>query len=148
MMARMSAAVSQPLTTPPGTAGPPSSAGSSESPNAPDRGKRWTRICAREDIPRLGARVVRRPYGGNIAIFRTASDTFFALADRCPHRGGPLSQGIVYGDRVACPLHNTNVELPSGCAVAPDKGQVETFDVKIEGDFVFLALSANGGENR
>jgi nitrite reductase (NADH) small subunit len=100
----------------------------------------WTRICSINDIPRLGARVVRRPEGPNVAIFRTAADVFFALADRCPHRGGPLSQGIVYGERVACPLHNTNVELGSGCAVAPDKGQVQTFPVKVEAEFVYLDL--------
>jgi nitrite reductase (NADH) small subunit len=98
-------------------------------------GTDWIRICGPDDIPRLGARVVRRENPPNIAIFRTADDKFFALADRCPHRGGPLSQGIVFGERVACPLHNTCVELDSGCAVAPDKGEVRTFGVNvIEGD--------------
>jgi nitrite reductase (NADH) small subunit len=102
---------------------------------------KWTRICAIDDIPRLGARVVRQGGDGpNIAVFRTAADTFFALADRCPHRGGPLSQGIVYGDRVACPLHNTSVELGTGCAVAPDKGEVQRFGVKVEGGAVFVEL--------
>jgi nitrite reductase (NADH) small subunit len=100
----------------------------------------WTRICSTNDIPRLGARIVRQAEGPNIAVFRTAADAFFALADRCPHRGGPLSQGIVYGDRVACPLHNTSVELGSGCAVAPDKGQVQSYGVKVEGDEVYVAL--------
>jgi nitrite reductase (NADH) small subunit len=100
----------------------------------------WTRICSTNDIPRLGARVVRQAEGPNIALFRTATDTFFALADRCPHRGGPLSQGIVYGDRVACPLHNTSVELGSGCAVAPDKGQVQSYGVKVDGGEVYVAL--------
>jgi nitrite reductase (NADH) small subunit len=100
----------------------------------------WTRICTVDEIPRLGARVVRRGEPPNIAVFRTAEDTFFALADRCPHRGGPLSQGIVYGERVACPLHNTNVELRSGCAVAPDKGQVQSYGVKVEGGEVYVDL--------
>ena len=59
---------------------------------------------------------------GNVAVFRTADDRVFALADRCPHKGGPLSQGIVFGDRVACPLHNWTIELASGSAVAPDQG--------------------------
>ena len=104
--------------------------------------ERWTRICNVDDIPRLGARVVRRDEGPNIAVFRTETDGFFALADRCPHRGGPLSQGIVYGERVACPLHNTSVELPSGCAVAPDKGNVQRYDVKVEGGAVFVELPA------
>jgi nitrite reductase (NADH) small subunit len=95
-----------------------------------------------DDIPRLGARVLKRDTGPNIAIFRTAADGFFALADRCPHRGGPLSQGIVFGERVACPLHNTCVELNTGCAVAPDKGQVQRFEVKIEAGVVYVDLGA------
>jgi nitrite reductase (NADH) small subunit len=103
----------------------------------------WTRICKTEDIPRLGARVVRQPEGANVAIFRTAVDTFFALDDRCPHRGGPLSQGIVYGERVACPLHNTSVELGNGCAVAPDKGQVKSYAVKVESGDIYVALPVN-----
>jgi nitrite reductase (NADH) small subunit len=100
----------------------------------------WTRICATEDIPRLGARVIPQSPGPNIAVFRTAVDTYFALADKCPHRGGPLSQGIVYGERVACPLHNTSIELPSGCAVAPDKGEVRRFPVKVEDGSVYVDL--------
>jgi nitrite reductase (NADH) small subunit len=103
----------------------------------------WTRICAIEDIPRLGARVVRRAEGPNVAVFRTAADKFFALADRCPHRGGPLSQGIVYGERVACPLHNTCIELDSGCAVAPDKGKVRRYAVKVDAGFVYLDLDGD-----
>lgn len=106
---------------------------------------RWVRACNADDIPRLGARVLRRATGPNIAIFRTAADGFFALADRCPHRGGPLSQGIVFGERVACPLHNTCVELHTGCAVAPDKGQVQRFDVKIEAGVVYVDLELEPG---
>ena len=103
----------------------------------------WVRVCPTDDIPRLGARVVRRGIAPNVAIFRTADDKFFALADRCPHRGGPLSQGIVFGERVACPLHNTCVDLDSGCAVAPDKGQVQSFAVKVmEGD-VYVDLQGD-----
>jgi nitrite reductase (NADH) small subunit len=108
---------------------------------------RWTRICRTDEIPRLGARVVRRGVAPNVAVFRTASDSFFALADRCPHRGGPLSQGIVYGERVACPLHNTNVELESGCAVAPDKGTVPRFRLKVEADFVYVDLDNHADAN-
>ena len=106
----------------------------------------WTRICAIDDIPRLGARVVRRAVAPNVAVFRTATDQFFALADRCPHRGGPLSQGIVYGERVACPLHNTSVELHTGCAVAPDKGNVTRYPVRVDAGVVYvdLGVAANG----
>ena len=89
-----------------------------------DAHRRIRAVCALTDIPRLGARVIERAIesGGNIAVFRTAEDRVFALADRCPHKGGPLSQGIVHGDRVACPLHNWNIELETGTAVEPDQG--------------------------
>jgi nitrite reductase (NADH) small subunit len=102
--------------------------------------QQWIRICAVDEIPRLGARVLKRASGPNIAIFRTATDGVFALADSCPHRGGPLSQGIVFGERVACPLHNTCVELDTGCAVAPDKGEVRRYAVKVEEASVFVDL--------
>ena len=101
----------------------------------------FTAVCALTDIPVLGARVVVRPAhpDGNIAVFRTGEDRVFATLDRCPHRGGPLSQGIVYGDRVACPLHNWSVELATGCAVAPDEGCTKTFATCIERGVVYVA---------
>ena len=102
----------------------------------------WTRVCRIDEIPQLGARVMRRAAEPSIAIFRTAADRVFALVDRCPHRGGPLSQGIVFGDRVACPLHNTCVDLDSGCAVAPDKGNVQSYPVKVDADVVYIDLQA------
>jgi len=107
----------------------------------------WIRICAVDEIPRLGARVVKRAAGPNVAIFRTGTDDVFALADRCPHRGGPLSQGIVFGDRVACPLHNTCVDLDTGCAVAPDKGQVASYAVKVEDGTVYVDLKAHADDH-
>jgi nitrite reductase (NADH) small subunit len=101
----------------------------------------WTDILAVADIPRLGARVVRHA-GTDIAVFRNAEDEIFALEDRCPHKGGPLSQGIVHGRKVACPLHGWNVELDSGCAVAPDEGCAREFPVRIEDGRVWLDLTA------
>ena len=99
----------------------------------------WTRVCTVEEIPRLGARVVKSRHG-NIALFRTAADEVFALLDKCPHKGGPLSQGIVFGRTVACPLHNWNIGLDSGEAVAPDKGCARRFAVKLEDAAVFVDL--------
>ena len=131
-------------TFPPGRAVP-----SREAPTSADASgigqpaSRWTRVCGMEDIPRLGARVVRRAGAPDVAVFRTAADKLFALADRCPHRGGPLSQGIVFGDQVACPLHNTCVELHSGCAVAPDKGEVQRFELKVERGVVYVQLDTD-----
>jgi nitrite reductase (NADH) small subunit len=98
----------------------------------------WKAICTVADIPVLGARVVARASQPDVAIFRNSEDFIFALLDRCPHKGGPLSQGIVFGERVACPLHNWNIELQSGCAMAPDEGCTQTFSVKVENGQVYL----------
>jgi len=99
----------------------------------------WIDIGPLADIPPLGARVVRND-GGDIAVFRTNDDEVFALDDKCPHRGGPLSQGIVHGKSVTCPLHNWVLELGNGQAVAPDDGCVTTYAVRIEGGQVFLQI--------
>lgn len=100
----------------------------------------WLKICALDDIPQLGSRVVRREGQTDIAVFRTADNTVFALEDRCPHKGGALSQGIVCGNKVACPLHNWNIALETGCAIAPDAGSTRTYPVKVEAGVVLLAL--------
>lgn len=99
----------------------------------------WHPICKLEDIPRLGSRVVQQVSGGDIAIFRSADDEVFALHDKCPHKNGPLSQGIVHGKRVTCPLHGWNIGLDDGQAVAPDIGSCKRFEVKIESGEVFLS---------
>jgi nitrite reductase (NADH) small subunit len=92
----------------------------------------WKTICRLEDIPVLGARCVSRPQGLDVAVFRNNQDQVFALLDRCPHKGGPLSQGIVFGTSVACPLHNWTIGLKDGCAAAPDEGCTPRFSVKVE----------------
>ena len=89
----------------------------------------WVSICHIDDIPVLGSRRVERAQGAAVAIFRTSTDAVFALLDRCPHKGGPLSQGIVFGERVACPLHNWSIGLCDGAAAAPDKGCTPRFAV-------------------
>jgi len=91
----------------------------------------FVEICNLEEIPVLGARRFDREDGKVIAIFRTASDTVFALEDKCPHKGGPLSQGIVFGESVACPLHNWCISLKDGNAAAPDVGATEKFAVAL-----------------
>jgi nitrite reductase (NADH) small subunit len=90
----------------------------------------WRRLCDLNDVPRLGARTVCAE-AGPIAIFRTRDDRIFALTDKCPHRGGPLSQGIVHGARVTCPLHDMVIDLETGRAVAPDEGDTRTFETRI-----------------
>ncbi len=98
----------------------------------------WVPICHVSDIPRLGARRVQRQHGPEVAIFRAEDDQVFALIDRCPHKGGPLSQGIVFGHSVACPLHNWTIALDSGLAKAPDEGCAASFAVKVEAGVVML----------
>ena len=104
----------------------------------------WIEVGTMNDIPRLGSRVVRTSHG-DIAVFRTAEDEIFALRDKCPHKGGPLSQGIVHGKRVACPLHDWKIHLDSGEAVAPDEGCAASYPVKLEGDRVMLSMSPDEG---
>ncbi|HMV03962.1 MAG TPA: nitrite reductase small subunit NirD [Accumulibacter sp.] len=100
----------------------------------------WKRICQLDEIPRLGSRVVQGTKGGDIALFRTAADQVFALHDKCPHKSGPLSQGIVHGERVSCPLHGWNIRLDDGQAVAPDVGSCRSFAVSVRDGEVFLAI--------
>jgi nitrite reductase (NADH) small subunit len=97
----------------------------------------WIEIGKLEDIPPLGTRVVRIADEA-VGIFRTADDRVFALRDRCPHRGGPLSQGIVFGTQVACPLHDWVIDLETGQAVGPDEGCVATYPVRVEQGRVLL----------
>jgi nitrite reductase (NADH) small subunit len=100
----------------------------------------WVEIGRLDDIPRRGARRVTRPGAARpIAVFRTADDRIFALADRCPHRGGPLSEGIVQGCAVACPLHGWVIQLDSGAAEAPDEGHSPVIAVKVEGGRIWLS---------
>ncbi len=99
----------------------------------------WHKLCRLEDIPVLGSRVVKRT-GGDIAVFRNDQDEIFAIHDKCPHKGGPLSQGIVFGQTVTCPLHSWQINLTTGEALAPDHGCTTRFELKVENGDVFLAL--------
>ena len=99
----------------------------------------WKRLCLLDEVPRLGSRVVKTMVG-NVAVFRTANDELFALRDECPHKQGPISQGIVHGKTVTCPLHGWKLELDTGDAQAPDVGHIRPFRVKVEDGLVWLAL--------
>lgn len=100
----------------------------------------WVEVAALTDIPRLGARVVESAQG-NIAVFRTKFDEVFALLDKCPHKEGPLSQGIVHDKSVTCPMHNWVIDLQDGQAKGPDEGCTNVFAVKVENGKVLLNLS-------
>lgn len=100
----------------------------------------WKKKCAVGDVPMLGSRVVDSDGHGRIAVFRTSTDEIFAMRDKCPHKAGPLSQGIVHGKTVTCPLHSWKIQLEDGQVVAPDVGCVKHFPVKVENGEVFLDL--------
>jgi nitrite reductase (NADH) small subunit len=99
----------------------------------------WTDVGHLDDISRRGSRVVTTP-ATDIAIFRTANDELFALHDRCPHKSGKLSQGIVHGQSVTCPLHNWVIGLADGLAKDPDEGCARTVPVRLENGRILLAV--------
>jgi len=101
----------------------------------------WTDVGALDQIPRRGARVVRTAHGC-VAVFRTMDDRAFALEDRCPHKGGPLSQGIVHGTSVTCPLHNWVVSLETGEAQGADEGRALSLPLRVENGRILLDLAA------
>lgn len=101
----------------------------------------WLDIGAVEDIPRRGGRVVRTARGC-VAVFRAADDRVFALDDRCPHRGGPLSDGIVHGHSVTCPLHSRVFSMETGEARAPDEGHVRVHGTRVEAGRILLDPAA------
>lgn len=101
----------------------------------------WLPVCALDEVPILGSRPVCLAIG-RIAIFRTGDDQVFALNDRCPHRNGPLSQGIVHGKHVTCPLHDWVIELDTGSAVAPDEGQVTRHRTRVVDGWIEIRIDA------
>lgn len=103
----------------------------------------WVAVATLSDIPLRGARRVKTPMG-IIGLFKTAENLVFAIADQCPHKQGPLSQGIVHNGCVTCPLHNWVIDLASGEAQGADKGSVQTFPVEVRDDGeVYLGLRAD-----
>ncbi len=98
----------------------------------------WIEIGRVEQIPLRGARCVTTP-AGKIAVFRTAENNVYAIENRCPHKGGPLSEGIVHGGSVTCPLHNWVFDLATGEAQGADEGQVRTFAVNVVEGRIFMA---------
>jgi nitrite reductase (NADH) small subunit len=101
---------------------------------------RWVEVCGLEDIPRQGARVVATGRG-DVAVFRTLDNAVFALDDACPHKAGKLSQGIVHGHHVTCPLHNWVIGLEDGQAQAPDEGCVHRVGATVRDGRILLALA-------
>ncbi|MCB1871749.1 MAG: nitrite reductase small subunit NirD [Gammaproteobacteria bacterium] len=102
----------------------------------------WIKVVELNQIPVLGARVVRTETM-DIALFRGSDDRVFAVRDACPHKNGPLSQGIMHGHSVTCPLHNWKIDLTSGEALGPDEGCTNVFPVRVEEGMVLLQLTTN-----
>ena len=102
----------------------------------------WRLIGSIDDIPSQGARCVKSGET-TIAVFRTADDRVFALEDKCPHKNGPLSQGIVHDGCVTCPLHNWVISLETGAATGADEGRTALFPVRLDGRDIYLNLEPN-----
>jgi len=101
----------------------------------------WIEVTELEQIPVLGSRVIKTRTL-DIAVFRGSNDEVYAIHDACPHQNGPLSQGIMHGTSVTCPLHNWKIDLTDGKALAPDEGCSKLFPSKVENGKVFLQLQA------
>ena len=99
----------------------------------------WVKVAEVDQVPPLAARVVRTKEG-EIALFHAGDGQFYAIDNKCPHKGGPLSEGIVHDCHVTCPLHNWVLNLKTGEAEAPDEGKVATYEVKVDGGAVYLKL--------
>jgi nitrite reductase (NADH) small subunit len=102
----------------------------------------WIEVVALDQIPVLGSRVIKTREM-DIAVFRGSDDRVYAVRDACPHKNGPLSQGIMHGHSVTCPLHNWKIDLTNGEAIGPDEGCTKVFPTKVEGGVVVLQLSVN-----
>ncbi len=98
----------------------------------------WLDIGPVDQLPNLGARTLPVQGGEEIAIFRTANGGVYALVNKCPHKLGPLSQGIVHDTSVTCPLHNWRISLITGEALGEDKGCVPIIPVKIDGGRILI----------
>ncbi len=103
--------------------------------------EKWIPVCNTSEIPVRGARVIRRAGCDDIALFRGGQNDVYAIVDKCPHKGGPLSAGLVHGSSVTCPLHGMVIDLSTGQVQAPDEGCVRTIPVKIEQGLVSLDLA-------
>lgn len=97
----------------------------------------WIDIASLEDVPQRGARVVKTAHGC-VAVFRTGADEVFALDNACPHKAGPLAEGIVHGTSVTCPLHNWVISLETGMAQGADEGQVATYPARVDAGRILL----------
>lgn len=102
----------------------------------------WHCVGTLDAIPPLEGRVVKSEALGDLALFRTGDDQVYAVEDRCPHRGGPLSAGMVHGRMVSCPLHGWRLDLATGEVQGPDQGCVRRYPVRVEENRLYLSLES------
>lgn len=103
----------------------------------------WKNIGPIDNIPLKGARrLCLKAQGRPVAVFRTGDGEIFALIDECPHKKGPLSEGILAGRTVTCPLHNWVISLEDGQAVSPDSGLARPLPVQIIDGNIHVQLPA------
>ncbi|WP_200760816.1 nitrite reductase small subunit NirD [Effusibacillus dendaii] len=91
------------------------------------------------DLPLQTGRVVK-VNGREIAVFRISSGDVRAVENRCPHKNGPLAEGIVAGEYVFCPLHDRKINLNDGNVQAPDSGCVTTYRVDVTDEKVYISI--------
>ncbi|MCB2046956.1 MAG: nitrite reductase small subunit NirD [Novosphingobium sp.] len=99
---------------------------------------KWLDIGPVNQIEPGTARTLPVVGGEEIAVFRTMNGECYALVNKCPHKHGPLSQGIVHGAVVTCPLHNWNISLKTGEALGDDEGCVPTIEMKVDAGRMYL----------
>ncbi|MEO0830212.1 MAG: nitrite reductase small subunit NirD [Pseudomonadota bacterium] len=99
--------------------------------------RQWIDLGPLEDVPLRGARKVKTAMGC-VAVFRTEGDAVYAVSNACPHKAGPLNEGIVHGSKVTCPLHNWVISLETGEVQGNDEGAVETYPVRVENGRILL----------
>jgi nitrite reductase (NADH) small subunit len=102
----------------------------------------WLDIGSVDQIPPGTARTLPVVGAEEIAVFHTLDNRFYALVNRCPHKAGPLSQGIVHGNVVTCPLHSWNISLKTGEALGDDKGCVPTVPLRVDAGRIYLLREA------
>ena len=99
---------------------------------------KWLRVAPVGAIPEKEGRRVQ--HGDQVVALFNLGKEYCAVENQCPHKGGPLADGIVAGKNVFCPLHNWKISLENGCALSGGAGQVKTFPVKVEGNEIYLAF--------
>jgi nitrite reductase (NADH) small subunit len=97
------------------------------------------KLCGIHDIPQLGAKRFDTAWGP-VAVIRAFNGEVYAIHDSCPHKQGPLSEGMVHGSQITCPLHNWTIDLATGEATGADEGQVRCFNTTIDNDDVWISL--------